>query len=405
MTDGALTLVVPGDPSELAQSLRVAFFEEYGVAADVVGRAPGRINLIGEHTDYNGGRCLPMALSHATYAAVGRRTDDRVQIRSRTVDDTWRGRLGDLGAAQGWAAYAAGVLWALEVDHGVDVMIGSTVPVGSGLSSSAALECAIAVAVDAIAGRALTDARRLELATACMRAESDVVGAPTGGMDQLVAMLAPAGDALLIDFHDGSSRAVPVPLAEVGLEILVIDTGVRHALADGAYAARRRECEAAAHLLGVPALARASEDSWSRLGDEVLMRRARHVLTEGERVDNADQAIVEGEWAELGTVLDASHASLAHDFEVSCPELDLAVETARASGALGARMTGGGFGGSAIALVREEHATAVAASVHAAYAARGWSPPSFLRARPGQAANAARVNVRRHRAEDADPFT
>lgn len=379
MADSVLTFVDAGDPPRMAESLRSAFVAKYGASAEAVGRAPGRINLIGEHTDYNGGRCLPLALPHATYAAMRGRDDDLVRIHSRTLGESWSGRVAELAVARGWAAYVAGTLWALGVGRGIDVMIESSVPVGRGLSSSAALECAVAVAADALAGHPLDDARRWELARACMRAESEVAGAPTGGMDQLVAMLAPEGDALLIDFHDNSTRAVPVPLAEVGLELLVIDTGVRHSLADGAYAARRRECEAAAHLVGVPVLARASEDSWARLTDDVLLRRARHVLTEGERVDNADQAIVEGEWEEFGALLNASHASLSHDFEVSCVELDVTVETARAAGALGARMTGGGFGGSALALVRADDLEAVAASVHGAYAAHGWAPPSFLR--------------------------
>ncbi|WP_217996725.1 galactokinase [Nocardioides jensenii] len=372
----------PGTTPWMAARVGKAFEQAYGGTPDLVARAPGRVNLIGEHTDYNGGRCLPLALPHATYVAARRREDDRVRISSLTVEGEWTGSTKDLAAAPGWASYVTGVLWVLEVERGFDLVIASSVPVGSGLSSSAALECAVAVAVDALHGHPLDDVRRRHLAAACMRAESEIAGAPTGGMDQLVAMLAPDGDALLIDFHDDSTRPVPVPLQEGGLQLLVIDTGVRHALADGAYAARRRECEAAAHLLGVPTLARASEDSWSRLSDDVLMRRARHVLTECERVDTADQAIIEGEWAELGAVLDASHASLAHDFEVSCAELDVAVETARAAGALGARMTGGGFGGSVIALAPADRVTDVAATVAAAYAARGWSSPTFLVAEP-----------------------
>lgn len=270
------------------------------------------------------------------------------------------------------------MVWALDQEVGLDIVVDSTVPIGAGLSSSAALECAVAVAVDACAGHALTDSRRRLLAQACMRAEREVAGAPTGGMDQLVAMLAPEGDAVLIDFADDSTRPVPVPLAEVGLALLVIDTGVRHELRDGRYAARRRECEAAARLLGVDTLARASADAWSSLSDEVLLRRARHVISECERVDAADQALVEGEWAELGRLLDASHASLAHDFEVSCDELDEAVAAARAAGALGARMTGGGFGGSAIALVETSRLDEAMGAVATAYDARGWRSPTFL---------------------------
>ena len=373
-----MDLLAPGDPVRLAAAVRHRFLERFGHAATVVARAPGRINLIGEHTDYNGGRCLPMSLPHATYVAARHRDDDVVRIHSHTLDAKWQGNLADLALAPGWAAYATGVLWVLGVEHGVDLMIDSTLPVGSGLSSSAALECAVAVAVDALSGRLLDDLRRRELAQACMRAESEVAGAPTGGMDQLVAMLAPTGDALLIDFHDGATRRVPVPLHEVGLALLVIDTGVRHALSDGAYAARRRECEAAAELLGLDALGRAGADRWSELGDEVLRRRARHVLAECTRVDTADQAIIEGEWRELGAVLNASHASLSHDFEVSCLELDVAVSAALSAGALGARMTGGGFGGSAIALVSSEHLEETADAVASAYDERGWGAPRFL---------------------------
>ncbi|KQY64417.1 MULTISPECIES: galactokinase [unclassified Nocardioides] len=378
--------VDPGDPAALKDRTADAFASLFGHPAQLVARAPGRLNLIGEHTDYNGGRCLPLSLPHATYAASRARSDDTVRVHSLTLDDTWTGTLAGLRSATGWAAYAAGVPWALELEHGVDLVVDSTVPLGSGLSSSAALACSVAVAVDALSGRTLDDVRRRELAEACMRVEAEVAGAPTGGMDQLVSMLAPAGEALWIDFADGSTRAVPVPWHEAGLELLVIDTGVRHALGDGSYAARRRECDAAAHLLGVTHLGRASADRWSALHDDVLLRRARHVISECERVDTADQAIVEGEWGELGEVLDASHASLAHDFEVSCDELDVAVSTARAAGALGGRMIGGGFGGSAIALVDRDRLDDVAATVVAAYSARGWKAPTFLRTSPSDRA-------------------
>lgn len=381
-----MDLVHPGDPLDLATAARDIFTRTFGASPAVVTRAPGRINLIGEHTDYNGGTCLPLALPHATYAAARERSDDLVRIVSVEFDETWVCRLADLEQASGWAAYAAGTLWATGLATGVDLAIVSTVPTGAGLSSSAALECAVAVAADSLAGRVLTPQRRVEIAAACVRAETEVAGAPTGGMDQLVAMLAPAGDALLIDFSDDSTRSVMLPLYEVGLELLVIDTGVRHALADGSYAQRRAECEAAASALGVTHLASASLSSLARDDTTVPGRRARHVITECARVADFEQAVVEGEWTEAGAILDASHASLRDDFEVSCPELDIAVDRSRAAGALGARMTGGGFGGSAIALVPSDDVQQVATAVADAYAEHGWAPPRFLVGGPSEPA-------------------
>ena len=385
--------VSPGDPNDLVASTREAFTAAYAGPAAVVGHAPGRVNLIGEHTDYNGGLCLPVALPHRTYVAAAARSDGRLRIASRQQSDAWEGSLDDVapGAVPGWAAYAAGVPWALResgVDvPGADLLVDSTVPLGAGLSSSAAIECAVAMAVTALAGAEVTPEVRDALVAACMRAETEIAGAPTGGMDQTVSMLAEPGAALLIDFTAGSSR--PVFLGPTAPDVLVMDTGVSHALNDGGYASRRRDCEEAARLLGLPTLRAATEPDVAALPDARLARRARHVVTEIARVTEAVAAIEAADWPDLGRLFLASHASLRDDFEVSCPELDLAVEAAMAAGALGARMTGGGFGGSAIALVDPGDRERVAAEVDRAFTRAGWTPPTTLVATPSGPATTA----------------
>ncbi len=326
------------------------------------GRAPGRVNLIGEHTDYNGGLALPFALDRSTTATVVEREDDRFRITSHQVDEPWEGGAGDLGTSTGWAAYAAGVLWALREEDwpvpGLDVDVDSTVPVGAGLSSSAALEVAVAVAVAGLLGRDLTPELRRSLVDACRRAETEVAGAPTGGLDQMASLLCRRDHALLIDFSDLSTRDVPLPLSDAGLTLLVIDTRVHHSHADGGYAERRAESER---------------------GDP---RRVRHVSTENARVRDAVAVIEAEDWEGLGRLLTASHASLRDDYEVSCPELDTAVDAALGAGAMGARMTGGGFGGSAIALVRRDDVERTGAAVSAAFAGRGYRAPELLVAAP-----------------------
>ncbi len=360
--------------------------------ATSVGRAPGRVNLIGEHTDYNEGLCLPLTIPYDTTVTATSRDDDRVELTSRQQDDPWSGRLDGTGPGQveGWAAYAVGVLWALrEIGWdvpGVDLEVDSTVPMGAGLSSSAALECAVAVAVADLLGHELTPDLRRTLVGVCRRAEAEVADAPTGGLDQTVSLLASPGSALLIDFEDGSTRDVPLPWDEAGLTLLIVDTRVSHALVDGGYAARRAECEAAAAALGLPSLRRAALTDVEALDDAHQRSRARHVLTENTRVEDAVTAIGAEDWVRLGTLMTASHTSLRDDFEVSAPELDLVVDSAIQAGALGARMTGGGFGGSAIALVTTERAGAAARAVDAAFAAAGHRPVQHLRAVPARAA-------------------
>jgi galactokinase len=386
------------------------FGAAYGHEPAGVWAAPGRVNVIGEHVDYNGGLCLPFALPHRTYVALSPRDDDQVTVTSAQVTDDdsdqgrprWEGRLGDVapGTVDGWAAYVVGVPWALrEAGHrvpGLDAVVDGLVPLGAGLSSSAALECAVAVALDDVAGLGLggTDEGRARLASACVRAENDIAGAPTGGMDQAASLRSREGSALLIDCRDFSVRHVPFDLAAAGLELLVMDTRTHHALTDGQYGSRREACERAAALLGVrwladitPADLPAALDRLREAIDDPeeadeIGRRVRHVVTEVERVRQTVELVDAGDLAGVGPLLDASHASLRDDYEVSSVELDVACAAAVGAGALGARMTGGGFGGSAIALVRTDDTERVAAAVAAAFDAEDLGAPAFLRAVP-----------------------
>jgi galactokinase len=355
----------------------------------VVASAPGRVNLIGEHTDYNGGLCLPVALPQRTTVSLVARTDHALSLSSAQEDAVWEGSVED--RPDGWASYVAGVVAVLRDDGydvpGFDAAVDSDVPVGAGLSSSAALECSVATALAGLLELDLADrAQRRRLAQACIRAENEYVGAPTGGMDQTIAMLAEPGHALLLDFSDGSAIPVELPLEAAGLVLLVMDTRVSHVLTDGSYGDRRSECSAAAEALGRSSLRDVPLDAVEGLPDAVLRRRARHVVTENMRVMSSVGAIGDRDWDALAELLNASHTSMRDDFEISCTELDLAVETARTAGALGARMTGGGFGGSAVALVAESAVPAVRTAVTAAFARGGHAEPAYLLATPGDAA-------------------
>ncbi len=389
----------PGDRFAVADATSAWFQEQHGRPPVGVFAAPGRVNLIGEHVDYNGGLCLPMALPHATYAAVGPRQDDTVTVLSRQEDDDpFTGRLGRLGpgSVHGWAAYAAGVVWALEEAGcslpGMDVVVDSRVPVGAGLSSSAAIECAVALGVVELAGVRLDDDVRSSLVRACMRAESEVAGAPTGGMDQTIALFAQAESALLLDCRDWSTRQVPWNPDSAGLALLVVDTRASHTLTDGGYQSRRKDCEAAAAQLGVDLLRDVSDQAaaLASLDDERVRRRVQHVFSEITRVEEAVGQLEAGDFEALGVTMTASHVSLRDDYQVSCVELDVVVESALQHGALGARMTGGGFGGSAIVLVPVNDLEDVAHSVEAAYDARGWPVPGFLTAPPSAGAQRLR---------------
>jgi galactokinase len=373
-----------------------AWFRECYAAAPMGSwRAPGRVNLIGEHTDYNDGLVLPFAIGLGTVAAAAPRGDDILELRSRQApEDAVSVRLGELrpGSVTGWAAYPAGMAWALAAaGHqvaGARVAIDSDLPLGAGLSSSAALECAVALALTELSGLGVP---RPELVRLAQRAENEFAGMPCGIMDQSASLLGQEGSALLIDCQSGAVAAVPLDPAAAGMALLIIDTGVRHVLADGSYADRRRECEQAARALGLASLRGITDDpeSVSRLSDPVLRRRARHVVTENRRVAAAARLLRAGELAASGALLTASHRSLRDDFEVSWPAADTTVEVALAAGALGARMMGGGFGGSVIVLAPVRQAGQIRADVAAAYASRGWAAPAFLDVAP--AAAAARI--------------
>jgi galactokinase len=373
--------------------------------------APGRANLMGEHTDYNEGLVLPFALAKGVTAAAAARDDGLLVLRSKQVpDEAVTVPLDSLapGTVRGWAAYPAGVAWSLRAAgypvRGASVDVDSDLPVGAGVSSSAALECSVALALCSLSGLTVP---RAELAGIAKRAENEFVGAPTGIIDQSAALLCEQGHAMLLDC--GTHRAAQVPFlpAAAGAMALIIDTRVTHALVSGDYAARRAECEEAARRLRARALGSVTDlGRLSEIGDPVLRRRARHVITDCARARAMSAALLAGDYEDraagadgrhaagraaevyrfLGKSLTEGHASLRDDFEVSWPEADVAVEVAMATGAYGAKMIGGGFGGSVLALVPLDRARAVRAALTEAFAERGWIPPDFIDAIPSPAA-------------------
>jgi len=378
-----------------AQQVRDGFVELYAAAPEGVWSAPGRVNLIGEHTDYNDGFVMPFALPHTAVAAVSRRTDGVLRLHSADVEGgVVELRLDDLTpeSDRNWTAYPAGVVWALrEAGHavtGADIHLSSTVPSGAGLSSSAALEVVVALALNDLFELGL---QRWQLARLCQRAENVYVGAPTGIMDQTASACCEEGHALFLDTRDLSQKQIPFDLAAEGMRLLVVDTRVKHAHSDGEYGKRRAGCERGAALLGVDALRDVPyadlDAALARLGDdEEAVRLVRHVVTEDERVEKVVALLEAGETRAIGPVLIAGHASLRDDFRISCPELDLVVDTALASGALGARMTGGGFGGSAIVLAEASDVDTITKAVEEAFASGGYAAPRVFEAVPSAGA-------------------
>jgi galactokinase len=389
---------VNGAPSAptaaVADRAAAEFLACHGSRPEGVWHAPGRVNLMGEHTDYNDGWVLPFALDLGVVVAAARRAGGVLAIFSRQVPaDPVTVPLAELtrGSVTGWAAYPAGVAWAMRAAGlpvgGASLVIDSDLPRGAGLSSSAALECATALA---LAGLYEVSVPRAELARLTRRAENEMVGVPSGIMDQSASLLGEPRQALLLDCRTGEATLVPFDPAAAGLALLVVDTQARHALTDGRYAVRRQECEQAARALGVPSLRDVtSAADLARIADPVLARRARHVFTDNQRVQEAVALLRTGDVAGLGPVLHTAHVSLRDDFEISWPEADVAVSTAESAGALGARMVGGGFGGSVIALV-PAGGTEVPAALTAEYARRGWPPPQFLAAPPSVGASRLR---------------
>jgi galactokinase len=382
---------------QAAKAAREAFAARFGTDPAGVWAAPGRVNVIGEHTDYNGGFVLPMALPHTTRAAVGPRTDGAVAFSSvQQPEDDVVVPVAELepGHPNGWAGYPAGVVHelrdAVAAIGGLSVLVDSDVPAGAGLSSSAALECAVALAVrDLCAPELSAD----DLVDVARRAENDFVGAPTGILDQSASMLCTAGHALFLDTRDRSREQVPFDLAAAGLALLVVDTGQTHEHAGGGYGDRRRECEEAAQRLGV-GLLREIDDvaALAMLDDgtpegELMLRRARHIVTEDARVlDVVATLRGEDDVRAIGPVLTAGHASLRDDFQISTDLLDLVVDAAVEAGAYGARMVGGGFGGSAIALVDSARLDEVTAAIAQRFTSTASAPPRTFVAVPSAGA-------------------
>lgn len=371
----------------LAARAAADFERAYGHAPAGVWAAPGRVNLIGEHTDYNEGFVFPFAIDRATAVAVAPREDAVVRITSAFSPDTVEVTPDEIAAGrfEGWSAYPLGVLWALG-EYGVelvgrgglDLYVDSDVPVGAGLSSSAALLCAVAVAIDELWELGLD---RATLARIGQRAENTAVGAPTGIMDECASLFGRRDAAVFLDCRSLDTEVVPLGFEEAGLVLLIIDTKVSHAHATGGYADRRASCEAGAAALGVESLREVSLGELphaAEILDDVTFRRVKHIVTENARVLDTVRTLRERGPAAIGPILDAGHVSLRDDFEISVPELDTAVVAARSAGAIGARMTGGGFGGAAIALTPVDREAEVRTAVLAAFDAAGFAAPELF---------------------------
>lgn len=376
-----------------ASQLAARFTEAFGTEPDGVWMAPGRVNLIGEHTDYNEGFVLPFAIDKTARIAIRTRPDSALRLLSTygdqgmTMADT---TALDKSTARGWTKYPLGVIWALQqrgiTVPGMDLLLDSDVPLGAGLSSSHAIECAVISALNELTGAGL-EAEEMVLAT--QRAENDFVGAPTGIMDQSASLRGAKDHAVFLDCRDQTVKLVPFEAHPAGLVMLVIDTKVSHSHADGGYASRRASCELGADVLGVKALRDVGVEDLqeaSGLLDEETFRRVRHVVTENDRVLQTVELLASEGPRAIGPLLDASHVSMRDDFEISCRELDLAVETSRSNGAIGARMTGGGFGGAAIALTPLDAEQQVRAAVVQAFADAGYTAPDIFTVTPAEGA-------------------
>lgn len=369
--------------SDLVARANRLFEATFQTAPTAIYSAPGRVNLIGEHTDYNLGKSLPIAISQRTYVAIRQTPGSLIRVVSDISQGpvVWDGANGRLPVELGWALYPVGVWWSLakNTSVGFDMAFVSDVPLGSGLSSSAAIECATAIAIDDQLQLGLT---RLQLAQACQLAENQVVGAPTGLMDQMASLMSRRATASLIDFKTLTVENIDFNLESTGLELLVIDTGVKHSNASGGYGERRDQCESAAKKLEVASLGEvdiamlnANKDSLS----DIEYRRAKHIVTDNHRVAETAEALAAGQYEKLSQIFLDSHQSLRDDFEVSCEELNLIVDTCYQQGALASRMTGGGFGGAAIALMKTELVPEITEALQAAFAGSGFKAPLILR--------------------------
>jgi galactokinase len=360
---------------ETEQRAARAYRETFGEEPGLVASAPGRVNLIGEHTDYNGGFVLPCAIDRRVAVAVGAGGRGGFQTRLYSADFDQTRQID--GKDSSWADYPRGVAWAIgEAGHEISAFnaaFSGDVPLGSGLSSSAAIEAATALALDAFFGLGLG---RTDLAIICQRAENDYVGVGSGIMDQYASLLCEAGSALLVDCRSLAAQSVPLDLEAAGLALVVCDTRVERGLADTGYNDRRATCERAASMLGVQELRDATEGDLDLLSGAEL-KRARHVISENARVLEAVEALKDSDFQEFGRLMCASHASLRDDYEVSTPELDTFVRAAEQHGARGARLTGAGFGGCAIALVPRDETAAFTNACEQIFAGHGFEEPAF----------------------------
>ena len=369
---------------EIEEKAACAFRERYSEAPELVASAPGRVNLIGEHTDDNGGFVLPYAIERRVAVAVGRGGGE---LYSTDFDETRPAEAAREGA---WADYPRGVVWAAR-EAGFEVpefraAFAGDVPQGAALSSSAAIEAATALALDALFGLGI---ERRDLAVLCRKAENDFVGVESGIMDQYASLLCENGAALFVDCRSLEAERVPLSVEEMGLSLLVCDTRVKRGLGETGYNERQKECELAAKTLGVEELRDAGEGDLYKLSGKELLR-AQHVVSENARVLEAVEALRGEDFVGLGQLMYASHDSLRDDFEISTPELDAFVQLSRENGALGARLTGGGFGGCAIALVAAEEADALAESVRHRFGEEGFKEPAFYNFHPAAGAEVAR---------------
>ena len=373
------------------------FASQFGDVPDGLWSAPGRVNLIGEHTDYNDGFAFPIAIDKRTTVAARAREDRLLRVTSNSFPGVVEVSLDDVDpdALTGWAAYPLGVAWAMSraaaggADSfpgsciapglsGMDLALTSDVPAGAGLSSSAAVECAVALALNDLWGLGLD---RPELARIGQLAENRVVGAPTGIMDQSASLLGEPDHGILLDCQSLKTESVALGFAGAGVGLLVIDTRTSHSHADGGYASRRRSCEDGARRLGVGSLRALGPDDLPRAAaqlDGQTYRRVRHIITENQRVLDTVAALRTSGAAAIGPFLNESHVSMRDDFEISTAELDLAVSSAQELGAIGARMTGGGFGGAALALVRNDDACTVAEGIARDFAGAGYTVPHIF---------------------------
>ena len=366
----------------------MSFKDVFGSEPDVIASAPGRINLIGEHIDYSDGFVLPFAISNRTTVAIKKRGDTKIRLasaqRQSSIFETDIINLKP-GSDGKWERYPLGVIWSLGITDGLDIFVDGKVPLGAGLSSSAALECSIAIALNHLFNLNLNEK---DLARVTQKAENEFVGVPCGIMDQSISLMGKSGHALLLDCRDLSTKLVPIDLASDGLELLIIDTQAHHSLVDGGYAERRAACEAAASKLGKSMRDLTLDEllqSREKLS-EIEFKRAHHAVTEISRVLETVHALEEKNFKKVGELLNASHKSLREDYNVSCPELDVAVDAAIASGALGARMVGGGFGGSAIALLNREDIEKTKDRINKAFAINGFKAPRFFTSLPSEGA-------------------